>query len=48
MIGGLRKMLDDLRVHVRIQRRARHDFLEQIRVNAAGAGERKKDSAGTQ
>jgi len=48
MIGSLRKMLDDLCIGIRIQRRARYDFLEQVCIDAARAGKGKKDSAGTQ
>jgi len=41
-------MLDDLRLHTRIQGSPGDDFLEQGRVHAAGAGEGDQDPTWTQ
>ena len=48
MVGARRKAPDDRRIRCGIQRGAGDDLLEQVGRNAAGAGERRKQTAGAQ
>lgn len=48
MVSGLIQALHDLRVHAGIQRGVGDDFLEEGRIDPAGAGEGHQRAAGTQ